>query len=75
MLFQFYAPETSDTAAVEKLDPAAATTTEKLESENVSYLNMLDAAQPFELMPNPFCCTGFLRVEHHHKRLIWFTPG
>lgn len=34
---------------------------------------MLDVAQPFELMPNPFCCTEFLRVVHHHKRLIFIT--
>ena len=34
---------------------------------------MLDVVQPFELMLNPFCCTGFLRVVHHHKRLIFIT--
>jgi hypothetical protein len=32
---------------------------------------MLDEAQPFELMLNPFCCTVFLRVAHHHKRLVF----
>jgi hypothetical protein len=34
-----------------------------------SYPNMLDVAQPFELMTNPFYCRGFSRVEHHRKPL------
>lgn len=38
----------------------------------LSYLNTLDVAPPFESMLNPFCCRGFLRVVHHHKRLNVF---
>lgn len=37
----------------------------------LSYLNTLDVAPPFESMLNPFCCRGFLRVVHHHKRLMF----
>lgn len=34
---------------------------------------MLDVALPFELMTNPFYCTGFSRVEHHRKLLIFIA--
>lgn len=45
----------------------------KMFTEKLSYLDKPDAVQPFELMLNPSCCTGFLRVVHHHKRLIFMN--
>lgn len=36
---------------------------------------MLDVALPFESMLNPSCCTGFSRVVHRHKRLIFIIHG